>query len=106
MPNVIVTDVEGQHSTIAVGEGEILMEVLNENDFEEIEGVCGGIRSCATCHVYVDQKWQDKLTDKHQEETELLSGLEAQQANSRLSCQIIMTRELDGLEVTVAPMED
>ncbi|MFC0117651.1 2Fe-2S iron-sulfur cluster-binding protein [Pseudoalteromonas xiamenensis] len=106
MPNIIVTDTEGQRSEVPIAVGEILMEVLNENDFEEIEGVCGGIRSCATCHVYVKEGWLDKLSDKHEEELELLSGLSTQQTNSRLSCQIQMTDALDGLELTIAPFED
>ncbi|ANT67158.1 2Fe-2S iron-sulfur cluster-binding protein [Aeromonas hydrophila] len=106
MPNIIVTDTEGQCKEVSIEIGENLMEVLNDNDYEEIEGVCGGIRSCATCHIYVKNSWLEKLSSKHEEEVELLSGLSKRQSNSRLSCQIEMTDALDMLELTIAPFED
>lgn len=106
MPNIIVTDISGEISEIGVDAGVVLMEVLNENDFDEIEGVCGGIRSCATCHVYIKANWKDKLSVKSVEEQDLMSGLEAYNDDSRLSCQIIVCDKLNGLELTIAPMEE
>jgi len=96
----------GERSEVEAQTGDILMEVLNENDFDEIEGVCGGICSCATCHIYVEPKWADKLPAQNEEEQGLVSGLEAYNEKSRLSCQITVSDELDGLELTIAPMEE
>jgi len=106
VPNIIVTNTDGELSKIGVADGDVLMEVLNENDFEEIEGVCGGIRSCATCHVYIKPSWKNKLPEKSTEEQNLVSGLEAYNDDSRLSCQIVMCDKLNGLELSIAPMEE
>ena len=106
MPNIIVTNIDGERSEIETQAGDILMEVLSDNDFDEIEGVCGGICSCATCHIYIKPEWSNKLPVKKAEEEDLVSGLDAYQDNSRLSCQIVLSDDLHGLELTIAPMED
>ncbi|NLG76286.1 MAG: 2Fe-2S iron-sulfur cluster binding domain-containing protein, partial [Xanthomonadaceae bacterium] len=67
---------------------------------------CGGMCSCATCHVYVDPEWIDKLPEMQSDERELITELTTYQPGvSRLSCQIPFTEELDGIKVTVAPEE-
>jgi 2Fe-2S ferredoxin len=64
---------------------------------------CGGACACATCHVYVDEAWVDKLAPAEKQEIEMLDFGVAVQENSRLSCQIKMSGALDGLKVTLAP---
>ena len=64
---------------------------------------CGGACACATCHVYVDEDWKDKVPEKSEEEMDMLDLAFDVQENSRLSCQITITPDLDGLKVTLAP---
>ena len=69
-----------------------------------IKAECGGACACATCHVYVAPEWTDRLPAMHQDEQDMLDGaFEVHEERSRLSCQILMTEELDGLELTLAP---
>ena len=80
------------------------MENLRENDYE-LESICGGQCSCATCHVYIDDNWIARTGERSEEETELLEELECMQEGSRLSCQVPITDEMDGLAVVIAPDE-
>ena len=101
---ISVRDRDGnQHETQGT-EGYKLMEALCDLDYG-VEAICGGMCSCATCHVYVDQAWADKLPAMEPDEEELLEALECRQSASRLSCQIELTAELDGIDVTIAPEE-
>ena len=77
------------------------MEIIREHGLP-IKAECGGACACATCHVYVDETWMDKLTEMKEEEEKMLDEAFDLQENSRLSCQIIMSKELDGLKVTLA----
>ncbi len=70
-----------------------------------VEAICGGVCSCATCHVFVDDAWVARLPAREQDEEELLEELEYFRPNSRLSCQIEVGPEFDGLKVTIAPEE-
>jgi len=81
-----------------------VMETLRELDYG-VAAICGGMCSCATCHVYVDPEWKSKLPAPMSDERELLSELSHHQENSRLSCQIEFTPDLAGLRVTIAPDE-
>jgi 2Fe-2S ferredoxin len=74
------------------------------NNLPGIIAECGGMCSCGTCHVYVDPRWEGLLPEPEYEEAELLEFLEGREDNSRLSCQLVMTDELDGLVVRVAPL--
>ena len=78
------------------------MEVIRDKGLP-IEAACGGCCSCATCHVYVDAAWVDTLPAKSEEEEDMLDLALEVQANSRLSCQIELTDDLNGLKVTLAP---
>ena len=69
----------------------------------QIKAECGGACACATCHVYVDDEWKDKIPEKSEEETDMLDLAFDVEENSRLSCQITITPDLDGLKVTLAP---
>ncbi len=98
-----VTDFTGTTHELEGLEGWRVMEVIRDHGLP-IKADCGGACCCATCHVYVDPAWEDKLVAPTDEERDLLydeaMGLKD---NSRLSCQILMSEELDGLEVTMAP---
>ncbi len=102
---VTMTDVKGETSTFSdVDEGVSLMEVAKAHGVEGIFGDCGGGCSCATCHVYVSTDWMAKVGQPDDIEFGMLDMVsDVQQENSRLSCQIKMSAELDGVEVTVAP---
>ena len=81
------------------------MEPLRELD-EGIEALCGGMCSCSTCHVFVTPEWFAKLPERQSDELELLESTENFRAGeSRLACQVKVTDDIDGLELTVAPEE-
>ena len=86
--------------------GVSLMEVAKAQGIDGIYGDCGGSCSCATCHVYVDADWQQRVGAPDEVEVATLDMVsDIQRSNSRLSCQILLREELDGLRVTVAPLE-
>ena len=102
MAKVFVTDREGEQHEL---EGEIgwsVMEIIRENNLP-IEAACGGCCACATCHVYVDPEWLTKLPEADDDEGMMLDEAFEVQDNSRLSCQIKYTAELDGIKVKLAP---
>lgn len=79
--------------------GVTLMEAAVRGGIEQILAECGGACACGTCHVYIAPDWQRVAGTASEMESELLAGLENRRANSRLSCQISVTTEMDGLEV-------
>lgn len=97
-----VTDQDGQDHTIDVEPGPSLMEVILNSDLE-IAAQCGGCCSCATCHVYISDFWLDRVPQPDEEETAMLELAMEVTERSRLSCQITLTDELDGLTVSLAP---
>ena len=105
MPTIHVTTREGIEQTVEATTGRSLMENLRAGGIEEILALCGGNCSCATCHVFVDEEWLDRLPPMGSDEDDLLDSADARQPNSRLSCQIPVTDALDQLRVTVAPEE-
>ena len=104
MTKVIFKTAAGTIRTIENAVGT-LMEVATDNDIEGITGDCGGVCSCATCHVYVDPEWSKKVPEASELETDTVEFLDNAQETSRLCCQIEVTDELDGLTVTVASEE-
>lgn len=102
MTNLTVIDNEGIEHQVTAPAGVTLMEVLRDQELG-VMALCGGMCSCATCHVYIDQQWVDKLPDAHSDETALLADIPDRQPNSRLSCQIRVLPAYAGLKVTVAP---
>lgn len=96
-----VTDQNGAEHELEGLEGWRVMEVIRDWGLN-IKAECGGAASCATCHVYVDDAWLGKLTPPSHEEEDLLYTAPDVQPNSRLSCQILLSDELDGLKVTLA----
>src|SRR5688572_23101492 len=102
MPKVIFRSADGDVREVSVDAGRSVMLGATTNGLPGIDADCGGTLSCATCHVYVDPTWAAKLPPPDQTETDLMFGVAAEQRpNSRLSCQIVMTEELDGLVVEV-----
>ncbi len=104
MAKVIVTDRDGVTHEVEAETGSPLMYSLRDLDYG-VEAICGGVCSCATCHVFVDPEWVGRLPARDQDEEELLEELENFQPNSRLSCQIEFNADLDGMPVTIAPEE-
>jgi ferredoxin, 2Fe-2S len=100
-----VTSPDGQEHDLEAVEGWRVMEIIREHGLP-IKAECGGALACATCHVYVDPAWMDKLAPMREDEQDMLDSAFDVQENSRLSCQIIMDESLDGLAVTIAPSGD
>ena len=96
---IYVTDQTGKKHELDAIEGWRVMEIIRDHGLP-IKAECGGACCCATCHVYVDEAWEDKLYPKSDDD--MLAESYDEEDNSRLSCQIIMSEELDGLEVTLA----
>tara|TARA_B100001287_G_scaffold211865_1_gene180704 strand:+ start:3168 stop:3476 length:309 start_codon:yes stop_codon:yes gene_type:complete len=97
-----VTDHDGNEQQIEGIDGWQLMEAIRDEGME-IKAECGGACACATCHVYIDEEWKNKIPEKSEEEMDMLDLAFDVQENSRLSCQIIITPNLEGLKVTLAP---
>ena len=105
MTTIHITDRNGQTHTMQAYDESSLMEPLRDEGMG-IEAICGGQCACATCHCHIDNAWFDKLPEPGEDEHELLESLEHYDAGrSRLTCQVNMTPELDGLQATVAPEE-
>lgn len=104
MPVLKVVDRDGVEHEVESKSGIKIMETLRELDYG-VAAICGGMCSCATCHVYVDAAWTSKIPAPMSDERELLSELSHYRDNSRLSCQIEFTPALDGLKVAIAPDE-
>ena len=100
MPKITYKDTQGISKTIEVENGLSVMEGAIQNEIPGIDADCGGSMACATCHVYVDDKWFDKIPKAEDAEVNMIDMAFETKKNSRLSCQIIVSDELDGLEVT------
>lgn len=99
MPKVTCINHDGTSIEFNAGNGQSLMSAAVDNLVEGIVAECGGSCSCSTCHVFVDSAWVDKVGAPGAIEKELLEGKDDKAANSRLSCQIEMNDDLDGLIV-------
>ena len=99
MPKITYIAFDGEETIIDAKEGMSVMQSAVNNGVDGIVAECGGACSCATCHVYVDEKWFDKLPEAQAMEKEMLDFVMSPQPTSRLSCQIKVTAELDGLIV-------
>lgn len=103
MPKLVVVNRSGVESTVEADAGLSVMEAIRDNGFDELLALCGGCCSCATCHIFIDPAFADKLPKMSEDENDLLESSEHRAENSRLSCQVQMTGDLDGLRVTIAP---
>ena len=100
MTKVIYKDFKGNTKTIEVENGLSVMEGAIQNEIPGIDADCGGSMACATCHVYVEENWLSKLPKAEDAEIDMIDMAFKPKKNSRLSCQIIVSNELDGLVVT------
>ena len=104
MITINVTDLDGLEHALEARADEVLMELLREQDWG-VAALCGGMCSCATCHVFVDELWLDSFPAKESDEEELLEILDHFQPNSRLSCQLRIQEAHHGLCLKLAPEE-
>lgn len=103
MARMTVVDRDGKEHDVEAKPGLKIMEILRELDYG-VAAICGGLCSCATCHVYVDPDWTAKLPKPQSDELELLRELpDFKDAVSRLSCQVDFTEALSGIKVAIAP---
>ena len=100
MAKIIYVDHEGTERVVEATNGESVMEAAIKNSIPGIDADCGGACACATCHVYVEDGFMDKVGTPEDMEQSMFDFAENVQANSRLSCQISVSDELDGLKVT------
>ncbi len=100
MPKITYIDSTGSQKIIDVANGLSVMEGAVQNNIPGIDADCGGGMACATCHVYVKEEWFNKLPKTEDAEQDMIDMAFEPKKNSRLSCQIIVTDELDGLVVT------
>ena len=101
MPKITYVESNGNSHTVNVENGLSVMEGAVQNNIPGIDGDCGGGMACATCHVYVKDHWFDKLENKTVGEVDMLDQAYEPKKNSRLSCQITITDDLEGLGVNM-----
>ena len=99
MAKITYIEHNGTNHTIDVQNGLTVMEGAVQNNIPGIDADCGGSMACATCHVYVKEDWFDKTNKKSEGEDDMLDQAHEPKKNSRLSCQIIVSDDLDGLVV-------
>ena len=99
MPKVTYIEDNGKSHTLEVANGLTVMEGAIQNNIPGIDADCGGSCACATCHVYVDEKWFNKIQKKEDAEQDMLDMAFEPNSFSRLACQITLTDELDGIVV-------
>ena len=100
MPKLIFVNSEGTEKCVEAENGLSVMEIARDNDLD-IEGTCGGSISCCTCHVIIDKDWFSIVGGPNPDEEDMLDLAVGLQPTSRLSCQIEVTNELDGLRMTI-----
>ena len=99
MAKITYIEHNGTNHTVDVQNGLTVMEGAVQNSIPGIDADCGGSMACATCHVYVKEDWFDKINKKNEGEDDMLDQAYEPKKNSRLSCQIIVSDDLDGLVV-------
>ena len=103
MAKITYIEFNGKEHVVDVKPGLSVMEGAVKNNIPGIDADCGGACACATCHVYVDEDWNELLAPASDEENDQLDLAPVIEPGSRLSCQILMRRELDGLRLRLAP---
>ena len=100
MTKITYKDYQGNSRTIEVDNGLSVMEGAIQNEIPGIDADCGGAMACATCHVYVEENWFNKMPKAEEAEIDMIDMAHDPKKNSRLSCQIIVSDELEGLVVS------
>ena len=100
MAKITYKDFQGNSKTLEIENGLSVMEGAIQNDITGIDADCGGAMACATCHVYVEESWFNKIPKAEDAEVDMIDMAYEPKKNSRLSCQLIISDELDGLVVT------
>ena len=100
MPKITYIEQNSNSTTIEVDNGLSVMEGAVQNNISGIDADCGGGMACATCHVYVEDSWFNKLPKAEDDEQDMIDMAYKPNKNSRLSCQIVVSDEIDGLTVT------
>ena len=101
MPKITYIEQNGKIHSIEVANGLSVMEGAVQNNIPGIDADCGGSMACATCHVYVKEEWFNKLPKKEDGEEDMLDMAFEPKKNSRLSCQLMVSDQLDGLVVNL-----
>ena len=101
MPKITYIEYDGKSHTIEVANGLSVMEGAIQNNVPGIDADCGGSMACATCHVYVKEEWFNKLSKKEDGEEDMLDMAFEPKKNSRLSCQLMVSDQLEGLVVNL-----
>jgi 2Fe-2S ferredoxin len=102
MPELIVTTRRGETRSVEAASGVSAMEAIRDSGIGELLALCGGVCSCATCHVHVDPELAHLLPPMSSDENDLLDASSHRDEGSRLSCQIRISAELSGLRLTIA----
>jgi ferredoxin, 2Fe-2S len=103
MPTLNVIRRDGTTLQIEGTENVSVMEIIRDGGVDDLLALCGGCCSCATCHVYVDAAFADRLSSMSEDENDLLDSSDHRDSRSRLSCQLRFGPDLDGLTVEIAP---
>ncbi len=99
MPNIVYIEADGTRHEVELEEQMNLMEGATMNLVPGVEGMCGGVASCATCHCYIEGEMAEKLLEPSQPELDMLATAKSRKESSRLGCQILVTWEMEGMEV-------
>src|ERR1700758_1391044 len=103
MAELIVVTRNGSEIALTAVDGMSIMDAVRNANIDELLALCGGCCSCATCHVYVDPAFADRLPPVSVDEDDLLSASGYRSEHSRLACQLIINEQLSGLRVVIAP---
>ena len=101
MPRIVFVQPDGTSETVEAPRGATGMDVARSNGIRGLRGECGGEVLCSTCHCYVDEAWVGRLPPRQEKESQLIDFVWEPRAQSRLSCQLVLTDELDGLVLHV-----
>lgn len=103
MPTFDVVSRSGDIRSVSAEADLSLMEAIRDAGVDELLALCGGCCSCATCHVYVDDRWLAEMGPMTDDENDLLDSSDHRTAQSRLSCQVQLTAGMEGMVITIAP---